>query len=626
VTANRTSLALTPLVRMVRARAAAEQSDGHLLEHFIAQRDEAAFATLVRRHGPMVLGVCRRVLGNAADAEDAFQAVFLVLLRKAVSLTSRSVLGDWLHGVARRTAMKALAKAVRRRAKERALARPEVLAPAVRNDRLSLLDDELCRLPPKYRMPIVLCDLEGKTRREAAEHLGWPEGTVAGRLVRGRALLAKRLLQSVQMLSAVLLAPQAAPATQVALPSKLVHLTVQAGLAIAGKATVRVVPSVEALTLAQGVIQTMLWNKIKLGGLALVVTIVTAAIGGLSFHLLAGEGQSQPTKDQTEIAGFQGQPKEDASGPKKPKDQADPGRPEQGIAPHLRGPNQTSEEAARWLKANLSRFQLNLDGYGWGWANLRFVTDKKVVEAGPAGRVFWISPAEAASFVQTLVDTGLWNRSDTLPPGPLFGRYLVVGPSPGGSGTWRLGELTDDVTSMFVIQSLLRMFKGEREKAVRDWLALPKKKGNNNEAPPKEGEPKKVQPADQAIGDPDAPKLPGPLRAELTVNPHVIEAGVDNPLLQITFSLHNDSAKVINPKVRYSKIIVDGKVLPDSARIFSSGPRSDKFDALQPGDELRFGYAMGKYFNKAGIYRVSWEGDGYVSPAVLIWVQPSKRQ
>jgi len=160
--------------------------------------------------------------------------------------------GDFLHGVARRIALSARAAAARRRAKERAVARPAVREDE-RNDWSALLDDELCRLPEKYRVPVVLCDLEGRTRREAAGQLGWPEGTVAGRLARGRELLAKRLLSGAQTLSGVL------PAT---LAPRLVISTAQAATAMAGKGAVQGVLSPAALTLAQGVMQTMLWNKL----------------------------------------------------------------------------------------------------------------------------------------------------------------------------------------------------------------------------------------------------------------------------------------------------------------------------------------------------------------------------
>jgi RNA polymerase sigma factor (sigma-70 family) len=180
-------------------------SDGKLLESFIIRRDEAAFGALVRRHGPMVLGVCRRVLRNAHDAEDAFQAAFLVLARKAASIRQRELLGNWLYGVAYRTALGAKAAAARRRFKERQVSEPaqrEAAAEAdVWLDVQPLLDQELSRLPDKYRVPVVLCDLEGRTRKEAARQLGIPEGTLSGRLTTARRRLAQRLTRQGVVLS-----------------------------------------------------------------------------------------------------------------------------------------------------------------------------------------------------------------------------------------------------------------------------------------------------------------------------------------------------------------------------------------------------------------------------------------
>src|SRR5205823_3540528 len=153
------------------------------------RRDEAAFAALVRRHGPMVLGVCRRVLRDAHDAEDAFQATFLLLARKAAALRQPDRLGPWLHGVAHRTALKAKAAGVRRRQRERPL--DDLPAAGGGDDLLwrdlrPVLDDAIGRLPAKYRVPVVLCYLEGRTNAEAARALGCPTGTVATRLARAR--------------------------------------------------------------------------------------------------------------------------------------------------------------------------------------------------------------------------------------------------------------------------------------------------------------------------------------------------------------------------------------------------------------------------------------------------------
>src|SRR5437016_3858172 len=184
------------LRKAVLVRDGAGLTDGQLLTLFIERRDEAAFEALVRRHGPMVLGVCRRLLRNHQDAEDAFQATFLVLVRKAASVLPRGLVANWLYGVARQTALKARATVATREGRERQVATmPE---PAGREQDLwcelqPLLDEELGRLPDKYRAVLVLCDLEGKTRKEAARQLRVPEGTVAGRLARARAMLAMRL-------------------------------------------------------------------------------------------------------------------------------------------------------------------------------------------------------------------------------------------------------------------------------------------------------------------------------------------------------------------------------------------------------------------------------------------------
>src|SRR5262245_59023974 len=146
----------------------AGMTDGQLLEGFITRRDQAAFAALVRRHGPMVWGVCRRALPSHHDAEDAFQAAFLVLARKAASIAPRATVGNWLYGVAYRTSRKAAAVAARRKQREKQVTdmpEPAVVARDLWHDLQPLLDQELSRLPDKYREAIVLCDLEGHTRK-----------------------------------------------------------------------------------------------------------------------------------------------------------------------------------------------------------------------------------------------------------------------------------------------------------------------------------------------------------------------------------------------------------------------------------------------------------------------------
>src|SRR5437899_9459345 len=182
------SRVLQHLRRAVLLRDGAGLTDGQLLEDYISRRDEAALAALVDRHGPMVLGVCRRVLGDAHDAEDAFQATFLVLVRKAASVVPRELVANWLYGVACRTARKArVARARADAAKRRAYDRGMAMAGSARtedevwHDLQPVLDEELQRLPDKYRAAVVLCDLEGKPRKVAAHQLGWPEGALPGR-------------------------------------------------------------------------------------------------------------------------------------------------------------------------------------------------------------------------------------------------------------------------------------------------------------------------------------------------------------------------------------------------------------------------------------------------------------
>src|SRR4051812_22593765 len=184
------------LRRAMLPREGAGLSDGQLLTAYVNRQDEAALAALVRRHGPLVWGVCRRVLRSHHDAEDAFQATFLVLARKAASIASRELLANWLYGVAHQTALNARKTVDKRRKRETQVAEmpePATTDPDVLSDLQPLIDQELSQLREKYRAVVVLCDLEGKTRTEAARQLDVPEGTVAGWLARARAALAERL-------------------------------------------------------------------------------------------------------------------------------------------------------------------------------------------------------------------------------------------------------------------------------------------------------------------------------------------------------------------------------------------------------------------------------------------------
>jgi RNA polymerase sigma factor (sigma-70 family) len=221
----------------------ASLADAQLLERFVTERDAASFEVLMLRHGPMVLGVCRGVLKDPNDAQDAFQATFLIMVRKARSLWAVGVsLGSWLHRVAYRIAVRANVEAARRRSMERraqAMGRPVSIHDRLEPELLFALHEEICRLPEKYRAPIVLCHLERMTHEQAAGQLGWTVGAVRGRVARGREVLRKRLTRRGLTLSAGLLitvlAEQAAPA---AIPKAWMDATTVAAIALAaGRAT-----------------------------------------------------------------------------------------------------------------------------------------------------------------------------------------------------------------------------------------------------------------------------------------------------------------------------------------------------------------------------------------------------
>jgi RNA polymerase sigma factor (sigma-70 family) len=287
VTHHSLTYVLHHLEQLAGGRAAREAGDAELLGRFLAKRDEAAFATLVRRHGPMVLGTCHRLLGDAALAEDAFQATFLVLVRRAAAIRKPTSLASWLYGVARRIAGKARAQANRRRTRERemtdmpsALARDETSWHELR----AVLDEEVERLPEPYRTAVLLCYFEGKSHAEAARALGCPRTSLTSRLGRARLLLRQRLTRRGLALSTGTLATAlTAEASAVPVPATLLLSTTRAAcLLAAGKATAAAAVAPHAAALAQGVTQAMSASKM-IGAIALTTALVLgAAAAGLT--------------------------------------------------------------------------------------------------------------------------------------------------------------------------------------------------------------------------------------------------------------------------------------------------------------------------------------------------------
>lgn len=284
---------LRNLRRATIRRDEAGWSDGQLLEAYIRGREEAAFAALVRRHGPMVWGVCRRILCNESDAEDAFQATFLVLVRKAASVVPPEQIANWLYGVARQTAVKARAMAVKRKAREKQVTNmpePASVEQDGSDDLLPLLDQELSRLPDKYRTAIVLCDLEGKSYKEAAGQLGCPEGTLAARLTRGRGMLAKRLARHRLGVASGTVAAVLSQSASAGVPASVVSSTIKAAsLFAAGQAAATGAISAQVAVLTEGVLKTMLLSKLKIASMVLLTAAVLSGAAGLAYRTQAGE-------------------------------------------------------------------------------------------------------------------------------------------------------------------------------------------------------------------------------------------------------------------------------------------------------------------------------------------------
>jgi RNA polymerase sigma factor (sigma-70 family) len=261
--------------------------DGPLLERFVHGRDGPAFEAIVARHGPMVFNVCRRILPEPVDVEDAFQATFLILVRKAGTLRDHRRLGPWLYGVAQRVASRSRSQSIRRRSRER----PETVEAAVesespadleRRELFAILDEELARLPERLRAAVVLCDLEGRTYEEAARHLECAPGTLKSRLASARRRLRHRLIRrGVAPATATMAAGLAASSARAAVPTSLSAATVDAAVrCLMGRAAAAGAgsASVSVSILTEGVLTAMFLSKLRTIG-AILLAAGTCAVG-----------------------------------------------------------------------------------------------------------------------------------------------------------------------------------------------------------------------------------------------------------------------------------------------------------------------------------------------------------
>jgi RNA polymerase sigma factor (sigma-70 family) len=286
---------LTFIRRLATSHGPSDVADGELLRRFAVRREESAFVALMQRHGPMVLGVCQSILREGQDAEDAFQATFLVLVRKAGAIGKPASVASWLHGVAYRLATRVRAEAARRRARERQavpMSSREPQEEVVWRDLRPLLHEEVARLPARYRLPFVLCYLDGKTNEEAADLLGLPRGTVLSRLSRARERLRGRLTRRGLTLTggvlAALLAQNTAGAT---VPAALAENTVRAALTFAaGPGAVGSVAAPVA-AYANGMLRAAFMARLRLTAvIALAIALAGAGAGRLAYQARTAGG------------------------------------------------------------------------------------------------------------------------------------------------------------------------------------------------------------------------------------------------------------------------------------------------------------------------------------------------
>jgi RNA polymerase sigma factor (sigma-70 family) len=280
---------LQAVVRLVRKASLPEReavASSDLLRRFVAQREDAAFAAIVEEYGPMVLGVCRRILKNACDVEDAFQAAFMVLAAKAGSISRPELLGTWLYRVTFRVALRARTETAMRPERQAAVDDVAVTPPIPEVEWADLrvvLDEEIDRLPEKYRRPVVLCYLEGETNDEAARRLGCAKGTIFSRLAWARERLRSRLGRRGIALPATLVAAVlSAEILSAAVPVPLAKLTIERALSFLAPSVAGATTTI-ATVLARGVLRTMLFTRIRsIATVLLVLAVLGTGVGIVS--------------------------------------------------------------------------------------------------------------------------------------------------------------------------------------------------------------------------------------------------------------------------------------------------------------------------------------------------------
>lgn len=349
--------------RLLRDGVLPAERDACLLERYLADRDELAFEAIVDRHGPLVLSLRRRYLRDPHDVEDAFQATFLILARKGRSLRDRASLSSWLYGVAHRVALRARADVLKRREREGGSGLAlEPAAPATEppDDSIEALDHELSRLPEKYRAPLVLCYLKGRTHDQAAGELGWPVGTVRSRMSKARAILRKRLSRRGLDATASLAIPRLellSSSSVSTVPDSLIQATLSAAnrylgaTALTGAAASlsSTSSSWPATALAQGVLATMMLSQLKSVGLGIAFGLIAGALGAGALAVNASDGPEAPARPVVKAQAADADP---SIKPPSPENGKAPGPPQSDVEIRLQ---ELERQLARILQRSSGR-------------------------------------------------------------------------------------------------------------------------------------------------------------------------------------------------------------------------------------------------------------------------------
>ncbi|MBN9120145.1 MAG: sigma-70 family RNA polymerase sigma factor [Planctomycetes bacterium] len=537
------ALAPSDAVRKVfdRVRDSADHGDGELLARYRHHRDQDAFRSLVSRHGPMVLGVCRRVLRDFHAADDAFQATFLVLAKKADAVRPSDRLAPWLCGVAYRTAMKARGRAFRRQQVERAYAaeaRERTAAPSDGTaDLLPVIDEQLNALPEKYRMPLVLCGVQGLNKAEAATRLGLPEGTVSSRLARAREMLRDRLTRRGLVVPAALLGAILTP--------NALHATVSPALAASAvEVTGGVAPaSPTVLALTQEVLRSM--SLLKLKALCAVAMAVGLAGGGFGLYAVHADekkpGGEKPAVEPAEKPGEKPAAKPDGE---KPKPAASDGEKKPAKPDGEKKPGMKSGGKVASVDAKESTIVLAIKGDGGVVEKLFPVApDAKVTIDGKDAKLADVPKNAAAAFVAAPGKEGQLPRITEL---------RVTGSVVGGViKEVTAGEIAlenEKKPQAFKVAADTKVTVNGREAKVTDLKA-----GDKVVVTLRADESTALSVATGAKGDGEKPGVKNPKLSGKV-------AAVDAPARTVTLAAKGEGGKVIVVRLTAdAKIVADGK-------------------------------------------------------------------